>query len=70
VAVLIVEMCLVDGLSEIFTPSLVARMTDDRLDELASELKTARNNRRHLKEKEALLDEAYRQCKRNIIGTS
>jgi hypothetical protein len=45
-------------------------MTDDRLDELASESKTARNNRRHLKEKEALLDEAYRQCKRNIIGTS
>jgi hypothetical protein len=62
-------MCLVDGLPDIFTPSVVARMSDFDLNELASESSTIKNQRHRLREKESLLGEAYRQCRRNAIGT-
>lgn len=68
VAVLVVEMCLIDGLSSIFTPTLVSRMNDEQLDGLAGESHTLRSQRRQLMSKQAKLENAYRQCLRNVEG--
>lgn len=66
VAMLAVEMCLVDGLEDIFSPTVVARMSDEELKMIAGESPAVEELRIQLTEKKNRLKSALRQCLNNI----
>jgi hypothetical protein len=64
-AVLVVEMCLIDGLETIFSPRQVAMMESGMLDELASENPKTRTKRKRLQIKHEMLTTALTTCLRH-----
>lgn len=62
VAVLVVEMCLLDNLADIFSPTLVSAMSDGELKAIAGESAAQQGERHQLTEKTAKLKSALREC--------
>lgn len=67
-AVLVVEMCLIDGLENIFSPRQVALMDSDLLQTLASENSATQIKRSRLNNKHEMLKRALRTCLRHSDG--
>jgi len=62
---LAVESCLVTHIADILTPSMVYRMSDEKLDELAAESYDVERKREALKRDIEILEECRRVCRRN-----
>jgi hypothetical protein len=62
VAILVVEMTLLDDLEEIFSPSVVADMSDEQLHVIAGESRVVEQQRQELDEKKEGLEDALRTC--------
>lgn len=60
---LAVESCLVQGLPNMFTPSLVSGMSDNELKNLAAESEDVRVCRAQLREEVELLKQGLEQCR-------
>jgi hypothetical protein len=69
VAVLVVEMCLVDGLENIFNPTVVTLMDAEQIAQLASEKPTMTKRRIEAQEKKIKLVNASQNCRRHSEGT-
>ncbi|QDS73027.1 hypothetical protein FKW77_009218 [Venturia effusa] len=68
-AVLVVEMCLIEGLESIFSPSQVALMNPDLIQKLASENAITQTKRKRLKTKHEMLRTALTTCLRHLEDT-
>ena len=70
VAILVVENCLIDSLTDIFSPDIVSGMDDDLLECLAAEPETTRADRKWLKAKLEVLQLGLGTCSRYSIPSS
>jgi hypothetical protein len=70
VANLIIEQCLVDGITELITPTTVSNMSDEKLGQLSSESDSLRDHRNNLLSREKKLNEALAICKINSISAA
>jgi hypothetical protein len=70
VANLIIEQCLVDGITELITPTEVYKMSDEKLGHLGSESDSLRDHRNNLLSREKKLNEALAICKINSISAA
>lgn len=66
----VVEMCLVDGLERIFTPSVVAGFEDPELETIAGESQAVKQRRVQLSEKRNKLQRALDRCVSNSPSSS
>ncbi|KAH8597058.1 P-loop containing nucleoside triphosphate hydrolase protein [Bisporella sp. PMI_857] len=64
IAVLAVEGCLIDDLEDIFSPTAVIKMDDEKLRALGGESELAQVERSELEQKVAVLQDAQRECLR------
>lgn len=58
----VIEMCLIDSLEDIFTPSYVARINDPELPKMGGEKQSVQERRTQLTEKRTKLQQALDQC--------
>jgi hypothetical protein len=68
VAVLVVESCIVDGLSNSFAPGKVLSMSDATVQLLAAEPSEIGLEREEKQEKERKLETALEICRANTLG--
>ena len=62
---LAVESCLISDLPTILTPSMVIRMSEERLKELASESEDVQINRQVLQDEVKVLRAGLKECQRS-----
>ncbi|SRR6266498_5164293 len=70
VAVLVIETCLIDNLTDIFSPDVVSGMSDDLLERLAAESENIRADRMLLKAKLEVLQLGLKTCSRYSVPDS
>jgi predicted ribosome quality control (RQC) complex YloA/Tae2 family protein len=68
IVVLAVESCLIDGLTDVFNPTEVAKMDEALVKKLAEEDKATQKHRKKLDKKIEDLEDAQRICKRSILS--
>jgi predicted ribosome quality control (RQC) complex YloA/Tae2 family protein len=69
IVVLAVEGCLLDGLTDVFSPTEVAQMDGKLIKKLAEEDKETQKQRKKLDKKIEDLEDAQRICRRAMSST-